>query len=105
METHFTGDETFSLEELLQEVDRYGDTPIQTGGVGRGRPAPKKKRAKGKRVVGVCDDPLQSNRIINLWAKIAAAYKTHCPHEKSHSGEECRKQCGSRMVFFFFLIM
>ena len=31
METQFTGDDTFSLEELLEQVNRYDDTPIQTG--------------------------------------------------------------------------
>ena len=50
VETQLTGDDTFSLEELLQQVDRYGDTPILPRGVGRGRAAPKKKkRAKGKK--------------------------------------------------------
>ena len=50
VETQFTGDDTFSLEELLEQVDRYEDTPRDTGGVGRG--APKKKKGKGKKVVG-----------------------------------------------------
>ena len=54
----------------------------------------KENVALSKAYVSVCDDPLKSNnqRIINLWAKIAATYKRFHPDGKPHTGEECRKQ-------------
>ena len=55
VETQFTGIETFSLEELGIDIDD-ADSPIQTGGVGQGRGAPK-KRGKGKGVVGESSQP------------------------------------------------
>ena len=49
--------------------------------------------ALSKAWVAVCDDPLVSNnqRIVNMWAKIAAAYRRNCPHRKAYIGEECKK--------------
>ena len=41
----------------------------------------------------VCNDPLVANnqRVVNMWAKIRAAYRRTCPHGKDYSGEKCRK--------------
>ena len=41
----------------------------------------------------VCDDPLVANnqRVVNMRAKIRAAYRRHCPHGKDFSGEEVQK--------------
>ena len=41
----------------------------------------------------VCDDPLVANnqRVVNMWAKIRAAYRRHCSHGKDFSNEEVRK--------------
>ena len=119
METQFTGNDRFSLQELGIDVEE-ADTPVPTGGAERGRVAPKKKKKnKGKsKVVGessrptvddttarrkwtddenvalskarvsVCDDPLLANnqKIVNMWAKIRAAYKRNCPHGKDNRG-------------------
>ena len=43
--------------------------------------------------LSVCDDPLVANNqwVVNMWAKIRAAYRRNCPHGKDYSGEECRK--------------
>ena len=112
VEKQFTGDDLLSLHEMgIDLVDP--DTPVLAG-----RAALKKKKANGKgKVVGessqpgvddtparrkwtedeyagvakawlsVCDDPL----VVNMWAKIRAAYRRNCPHGKDYNGEECRK--------------
>ena len=38
--------------------------------------------------LSVCDDPLVANnqRVVNMWAKIRAAYKRNCPHGKDNRG-------------------